>query len=523
MVARPDGGGSERLGRGHALTTLRGALIASCQPVPDGPTDNAGFIVGFARAARDGGARGLRIEGVANVAAVAAACPLPLIGLVKRDLAGSAVRITPFVDDAVALARAGAGIVAFDATRRARPVAVADMVAAIHAAGALAMADVATLDEAREAIAAGVDVVGTTLSGYVGPGPVPAAPDLDLVRACAALGAVPVFAEGRYNAPGLAAAAIRAGADAVVVGSAITRPEHVAGWFARAIAGAAPCATLAVDIGGSKSAAALLRAGVVLARVEVPTRREAGPEAWLAELAAAVAPWAGRFERCAAAVSGLVTADGAWSAVNPGVLPVPPRFALVRRMEEIFGVPATALNDAQAAAWGEHVRGAGAGRDLVFVTVSSGIGGGIVLGGRLLRGHAGFAGHLGQIGASGRLEDRASGFALARAAAAAGREGDARAVFAAAADGEAWARAALADAAAALAAALRDVQRLVDPERVVVGGGVGLASGFLDALEAALGPEGADVARPRLARAALGHDAGLIGAAEFARGGDAVA
>ena len=139
------------MGPDDIRAVFAGALIASCQPGPGGPTDSVGLVVAFALATRDGGARGLRIEGVANVAAVAAACDLPVIGLVKRDLSGSDVRITPFVDDAVALARAGARIVAFDATERARPVPVGEMIDAIHAAGALAMADIATLAEARAA------------------------------------------------------------------------------------------------------------------------------------------------------------------------------------------------------------------------------------------------------------------------------------------------------------------------------------------------------------------------------------
>jgi putative N-acetylmannosamine-6-phosphate epimerase len=82
-----------------------------------------------------------------------------------------------------------------------------------------------------------VDVVGTTMSGYTG-GPVPAEPDLDLVRAAAARLEVPVVAEGRFNTPASAAAAIGAGAFCVVVGSAITRTEHVTGWFADAVAAA---------------------------------------------------------------------------------------------------------------------------------------------------------------------------------------------------------------------------------------------------------------------------------------------
>lgn len=497
------------------LALPRHVLIASCQPVPGGPTDSADFIVGFALAARDGGARGLRIEGVTNVAAVAKACDLPIIGIVKRDLAGSPVRITPFLDDATALADAGAAIVAFDATDRPRPESVAALVAAIHGRGALAMADIATAVEAEAAVAAGADIIATTLSGYVSPGPVPDAPDVELVRACRGLGR-PVVAEGRYNAPSLAAAAVRAGAHAVVVGSAITRPEYIARWFADAIAAAAPSVALALDIGGSKIAAALVRGAEVIERAEIPTSRSEGPDRWLDAAAELARPWKGRYGRCGAAVSGLV-ANGIWSAVNPDVLAIPREFDLVGRLGTAFDVPATALNDAQAAAWGEHVHGAGEGQDLVFVTISSGIGGGIVAGGRLLTGRGGFAGHIGQTGPSAgqSLEARASGFALARAAAAAGRDPDTRGLLASAQRGEAWALAIRAHAMGVVADALVDLQRIVDPPRIVIGGGVGLAPGVLDALRDSIARR-RPIEQPTLVAARLGHDAGLVGAADLA-------
>ena len=216
------------------IDRLSGGVIVSCQPVPHGPTDSVPFVVGFALAARDGGARGLRIEGFRNVAAVVQACDLPVIGLIKRDFSEYPVRITALLEDVEALADAGAPIIAFDATDRKRPVAVVDLVAAIHARGRVAMADCADLSNMRAALMAGADVVATTMSGNTG-GPVPVLPDLELVRAGAALG-VPVLAEGRYNTPALAAAAIAAGARAVVVGSAITRPENITSWYAQAIA-----------------------------------------------------------------------------------------------------------------------------------------------------------------------------------------------------------------------------------------------------------------------------------------------
>ncbi len=496
------------------LARLAGGLIVSCQPVPDSPFDNPDGVVAFARAAEASGARGLRIEGIANVAAVAASCSLPVIGLVKRDLADSDVRITPLLRDVADLAAAGAAIIAIDATRRPRPVPVADLLAAIRAGGRVAMADCATLDDARAAIAAGADWVGSTMAGYAG-GPVPAAPDLGLVRWLRGLG-VPVLAEGRYNTPALAAEAIRAGATAVVVGSAITRPEHVTAWFREAVeaaAGAGP--VLAFDVGGSKTLAALVQGGTVLERRLAPTAREVGAPGWIASLAGMACGWSGRYTAAGIAATGLLD-EGCWSALNRAVLDIPAGFALRDRLADALGMPVVAVNDAQAAAWGEYRHGAGQGRDLVFLTVSSGIGGGIVAGGRLLRGARGLAGSLGQLPAGGdRLESRASGFAIAAAARSAGHPGDARAVFAAAREGAGWAERVLDEAAAALAEALGGLQAIVDPERVVIGGGVGLAEGYLDRVRAALSrcPERL---RPGLVPALLGADAGVVGVADLA-------
>jgi N-acetylmannosamine-6-phosphate 2-epimerase/N-acetylmannosamine kinase len=215
------------------LERLHGGLVVSCQPVVGGPMDNPHFVVGFALAAKDAGAAGLRIEGLANLRAVRAACSLPVIGLIKRPIPDSPVFITPDVDDVWALVDAGADIIAFDATLRPRPVAIDALVRTAHEGGCLAMADIATIDDARAAAKTGADVIGTTLSGYTG-GPVPQHPDLELVTQCRTLG-LPVFAEGRYHRPDQARQAMEAGATAVVVGSAITRPEHIAEWFVSAI------------------------------------------------------------------------------------------------------------------------------------------------------------------------------------------------------------------------------------------------------------------------------------------------
>ena len=77
------------------LKRFASSLVVSCQPVPDGPLDHPDQVVGFALAALASGGRGLRIEGLDNLKAVRAATDAPIIGLIKRDLDTSPVRITP--------------------------------------------------------------------------------------------------------------------------------------------------------------------------------------------------------------------------------------------------------------------------------------------------------------------------------------------------------------------------------------------------------------------------------------------
>ena len=100
----------------------------------------------------------------------------------------------------------------------------------------LVLADVSTLEEGSAAQAAGVDLVSTTLSGYTPYSPKLEGPDLALVRALAGELAVPVIAEGRIRTPDEARAALEAGAFAVVVGGAITRPQWITAQFAAGIA-----------------------------------------------------------------------------------------------------------------------------------------------------------------------------------------------------------------------------------------------------------------------------------------------
>ncbi|MGV1756575.1 putative N-acetylmannosamine-6-phosphate 2-epimerase [Rhizobium sp. A22-96] len=493
------------------------SLIVSCQPVPDGAMDEAIFVTGFARAALAAGARALRIESSAYVAAVRAAVDAPIIGIVKRDLNDSPVRITPFVADVEALADAGADIIAFDATDRPRPETIDTLLAAIKARGLLSMADCSCMDDAKRALSAGVDFVGTTMSGYVG-GPEPVEPDIALISTMRQLTPY-VIAEGRIRTPEQAAEAARAGACAVVVGSAITRTEHVTSWFHDAISAAfskQDTATLAIDIGGTKMLAALVRGAQVLAEVTIATSREAGPDAWLAAIAEQAEPWNGRYDRVGIAATGIIS-DGHWSALNPATLAIPDGYPLVAKAGKLFDKPVFAVNDAQAAAWGEHRFGAGENEDTVFLTISTGIGGGVVVNGRPL---LGLAGHFGLLRSptlgQSPLEDIVSGRWMATEAASAGHAVEAPEIFRHARNGAAWAQAIISQSASRVALLCRDIQMMFAPKRIVIGGGIGLAPGYLDAVEAQLAGLSAHIA-PHLVAASLGTHAGIIGAADLAR------
>jgi N-acylglucosamine-6-phosphate 2-epimerase len=219
------------------LEGLRGGLIVSCQAYPAEPMRSPETMAQFAEAALIGGALGIRAQGLDDIALIHERVALPQIGLWKDG--DDPVFITPTLEHALAVVRAGAEIVAIDGTRRARPdgLALVETIARIHdETGALVMADAGSLDDALAAEEAGADLVGTTLAGYTGEREKTTGPDLELLAQAVVRLAVPVIAEGRIHTPEHAAAARDAGAFAVVVGTGITHPTTITSWFVRAVA-----------------------------------------------------------------------------------------------------------------------------------------------------------------------------------------------------------------------------------------------------------------------------------------------
>ena len=218
---------------------LRGGLVVSCQALPHEALFGADIMARLAVAAQAGGAVGLRANSPADIAAIRAACDLPLIGLSKVDVPDFDVYITPTLAEALTVSRAGADIIALDATSRPHPEGpTAAFIRRVRAeTGLPVLADISTYEEALEAQGAGADFISTTMSGYTSYSPQTEEPDLDLVRRLAAALTVPLIAEGRIATPEQARAALDAGAWTVIVGGAITRPQQITERFVRAIRG----------------------------------------------------------------------------------------------------------------------------------------------------------------------------------------------------------------------------------------------------------------------------------------------
>jgi N-acylglucosamine-6-phosphate 2-epimerase len=217
------------------LERLRGGLIVSVQAEAGSELNDPQTIARLSRVAVANGAVAVRAEGLARLGAVRRAVSVPLIGLVKRTYAGFEPYITATEREIAEVCAAGAEIVAFDATARARPDgrAVEAVVAAIRRRGALPMADCATPEDVRRAAAAGAALVATTLCGYTAETRGTPLPALELVRACAASGAFAVC-EGGVGSPEDVREAFAAGAEAVVVGTAISNVDALVRRFAAA-------------------------------------------------------------------------------------------------------------------------------------------------------------------------------------------------------------------------------------------------------------------------------------------------
>ena len=229
------------MGTEDRIKALKGQLIVSCQALPQEPLHSS-FIMGrMARAAKEGGAAGIRANTKEDIKEIQEVTGLPIIGIVKRDYPDSAVYITPTMKEIEELMEVKPEIVAIDATGALRPgnVTLADFFHQIKEKypEQKLMADCSTIEEALFADELGFDFIGTTMVGYTpqSKGLKIEENDFEILRTILKKVKHPVIAEGNVNSPEKAKRVIELGSYAVVVGSSITRSQLITKGYAEAV------------------------------------------------------------------------------------------------------------------------------------------------------------------------------------------------------------------------------------------------------------------------------------------------
>lgn len=225
------------------IKRLKHKVIVSCQAMPAEPLYKEECMTAMMKSVVNGGAQGLRVAGVRDVKIAKSLFEIPVIGLTKPDVIPKnwkeIVYITPTLKDVVDLIQAGADIVAFDGTQRPRPkCTLEEIIKYIKINRRKSMADISTLEEGIKCAELGADILSTTLSGYTAQSPIETdGPDFKLLEALVKETDKPVVLEGRIWEPEQINRAFELGAHAVVIGSAITRPQLITKRFINGVEG----------------------------------------------------------------------------------------------------------------------------------------------------------------------------------------------------------------------------------------------------------------------------------------------
>ena len=476
---------------------LRGQLIVSCQALDRSPFRNPESAARFALSAVEGGAAGIRANGPEDILAIHKAVEVPIVGIWKAKQDDGKILITPSFGAAQKLVEAGAGLVAVDCTARGQRYGALDRLRRIkQELGVPVLADIATVEEAIQAAQAGADAVLSTMRGYT--------PETQHVRvfepsfiAELVLAVdVPVIAEGRIQTPAEVRAALEAGAYAVIVGTAITRPELITRMFVSAFDSwhrlNDPKRTfIGIDVGATNTKSGLVTSlGELLSHSVSSTPWNEGRKALLQHLEQCVSTCREEARARGLEPEAIGLATAGWVDPNSGEvvyatenLPGWTGANPASYLREAFGLPVAVENDANALAVAEKHFGAAKNvTDFVCITLGTGVGGGCYIADRLNRGRHFFANALGHIpvvpegapctcGKSGCLEQYANASALMRYAAR-GNFTCCEQIIAAANTGDPTAQCAVKTLAKYLAIGSASIVNPLDPEMLILAGGL---------------------------------------------------
>lgn len=377
----------------------KNSLIVSCQAEEEEPLYGAIHMQRMAIAAKNAGAEGIRANSAVDIKAIKEVVDLPIIGLCKDRNETYDAFITTTKDQIKEIIEAGSDYVAIDCTAVSRPEPLEELFnfTRENYSGIGIVADISAIEDVIEILPLHPDYISTTLSGYTDYSTDRQKPDIALISEIEKLTDIPVIAEGHYNEPQQIREALLTGAYAVIVGGAITRPQQITERFLKSIEDfGEEIYSIGIDLGATNTRALLTdRYGNVIQTIHHKTPNS--PDAILNQLVTDIDRLRETNEP---------TAIGIATAGRPDILSGEIRYAsdnikgwtgvkLADVIRAKTGIPTYVNNDANLAAYGQWKFSSV--DSLIFITIGTGIGGGIILNGNILNGKFGGGAEFGHI------------------------------------------------------------------------------------------------------------------------------